>query len=160
MNAKLTLIVCFSLVLSACSPKIDNRGYVAYADWKDIIKVGQTTKQEVTDNFGSPSAQSSFGAETWYYLSSRKETVAFLKPETIEQNGVRITFDASGVVSALDSYDKSQAKDFALVKRVTPTEGHSLGFVEQVLGNIGRFNNPGSGNDSAAPGRRAGRGGL
>jgi len=59
------------------------------------------------------------------------------------------------------NYDKENAQDFDLATRVTPTEGHKLTFIEQLIGNIGRFNRPGgSGAGSVAPGRQPGSGGL
>ena len=149
------------LLMAACSPKVENRGYVKQASWKDTITIGKTNKQEMLDNFGSPSAQSSFGPETWYYISSRKEAVAFLKPEVVEQETVDVTFDAAGVVSSINIYDKNNARKVDLVKRTTPTEGHSLSFIDQALGNLGRFNKPSSGSDTAVPGRRpSGNGGF
>ncbi len=140
---KLLLCLVF-LALAACSPKVDNRGYMKDGDVKDKIIVGKSTKDEVIVELGSPSAKSSFGAETWYYISSRQETVAFFKSEVVDQNVVRIEFNSEGVVSSVGNYNKENAKDFDLVKRTTPTEGHSMGVMEQFLGNIGRFNAPAS----------------
>lgn len=152
------IFIIAALLATACSPKVENRGYVKQGNWKDAVIVGQTSKQEVFDKFGSPSAQSSFGAETWYYVSSRKEAIAFLKPEVVEQEAVDITFDAAGVVSSLNIYNQDNAKEIDLVKRTTPTEGHSLSFIDQTLGNLGRFNKPGGENSSGH--RPAGRGGF
>ncbi len=156
---KLIQLVKVSLVASAallcsCSPKVENRGYVKQAAWKDTVKVGQTTKQEVLDQFGSPSAKSTFGPETWYYVSSRKESVGFLKPEVVEQETADISFDYAGVVRDVKIYNKDDGRDISLVKRTTPTEGHSLSFIDQTLGNLGRFNK--SSNDTVVPGRRPG----
>ncbi|MEQ1705502.1 MAG: outer membrane protein assembly factor BamE [Rickettsiales bacterium] len=153
-------LVAAVVAVSSCSPKVENRGYIKQANWKDTVKVGQATKQEVLEQLGSPSAKSSFGPETWYYVSSRKEAVAFLKPEVVEQETVNITFDYAGVVREINVHDKNSAREIDLVKRTTPTEGHSMSFIDQALGNLGRFNKPGGG-DSAVPGRRPeGRGGL
>lgn len=147
-------IFCLAaLGVFACSPKIDNRGYMKDGDLKEKVIVGKSTKDEVLAELGSPSSQSSFGNETWYYISSREETHAFLSPKITEQNVMRIEFDGAGVVSAVSDYDKESAKKFDIVKRTTPTEGHSMGVVEQFLGNLGRFNTP-KGNDSIATGRR------
>ncbi|MEQ1789391.1 MAG: outer membrane protein assembly factor BamE [Rickettsiales bacterium] len=137
---------------------MENRGYVKQADWKDAIKVGQTSKQEVAEKFGSPSTQSSFGVDTWYYISSRKEAIGFMKPSIVEQEAVDITFDSTGIVSSVNVYNQDNAKDFSLVKRTTPTEGHSLSFIDQALGNLGRFNNPGS--TSSSGHRSAGSSGF
>jgi len=140
------------MLAEACSPKVNNGGYVNENDIKNQIVIGKTTKDDVKEAFGSPSAESSFGAESWYYISDRKEAYAFLKPTVVEQNVVRIEFDPTGVASTVESYSKKDGEEFDLAKRTTPTEGHTLGFFEQILGNIGRFNRPGS--DSSAPGRK------
>lgn len=147
-------IAAIILAVSACSPKVENRGYVKNMDWKDAVIVGKSSKQDVLEKIGSPSAKSSFGDETWYYVSSRKEGVAFLKPSLVEQEVVNIKFDASDMVSEVNIHSKDDAKDVELVKRITPTEGHSLSFIDQTLGNLGRFNKPSSGSDSVTPGRR------
>jgi outer membrane protein assembly factor BamE (lipoprotein component of BamABCDE complex) len=128
--------------LAACSPKVDNHGYMQQGDIKDKIIVGQTTKDEVMAALGSPSARSTFGEESWYYISSSQETVAFFKPQIADQTVMRVEFDAAGVVSKLDSYTKDSGKDFDIAKGETPTEGHSMNIMEQFLGNIGRFNKP------------------
>ena len=155
---KIQLVVAISCFVAACAPKVDNKGYVKQTDLLSSIVAGQTSKQEIVDLFGSPSSQSSFGAETWYYIGSRKETVGFLKPEQVDQDITRIEFDAGGVVSKVERYTQDNASDIQHVNRETPTEGHSLGFVEQVMGNVGRFNKPGSRSDTVAPGRRPGGG--
>ena len=100
------------------------------------LNLSGTTRDEVLSGLGSPSVQSSFGTETWYYVASRKEATAFLKPEVTEQQVTRIEFDAAGVVSKIENFDESNSQDLNYAKRVTPTEGHQLGFFEQIMGNI------------------------
>ena len=51
------------LALAACGPKVDKRGYVSDAAWKEHVAVGTTTKDQILSTFGSPSALSSFGGE-------------------------------------------------------------------------------------------------
>ena len=155
---KVFVVVAASLVLSlgACSPKVNNGGYIREGDIKSQITVGQSTHEDVRNKLGSPSSQSSFGDETWYYVTDRKEAYAFLKPELVEQDVVSIVFDTNGIVSKIGNYKLDDSKDFELVKRTTPTEGHTLGFFEQVLGNVGRFNGPAGKDKTVAPGRRPG----
>ncbi len=159
---RIQLITLFSaamlLALSACSPKVATGGYVHDGDIKDQVIIGQTTKDQVKEKLGSPSAQSSFGDEAWYYITDRHETVAFLKPETVQEDVVRIEFDMAGVVSKVETYNKNDGKEFAIATQTTPTEGHTLGFFEQILGNIGRFNKPANASDTVAPGRKPGSG--
>lgn len=131
-----------ALILAACTPNVESRGALKDADWKEQVKIG-STQEDVLNALGSPSAKSSFGEETWYYIAARRESFAFFKPEVTEQNITRITFEG-GAVKSIDAFDKSQARDIDIAGRVTPTEGHSMGFMEQVLGNLGRFNSPGN----------------
>jgi outer membrane protein assembly factor BamE (lipoprotein component of BamABCDE complex) len=154
---KIQSLIAIAL-LAACSPKVDTGGYIVENDLKSQLVRGQTTKEEIQQKFGSPSSQSSFGPDTWYYITTRKEAVGFLKPEVVQQDVLRIEFDQAGVVNSVQSYDKNDARQFSMTKRTTPTEGHRMGFVEQVVGNIGRFNAP-AGNGSIVPGRRPGGGG-
>ena len=154
MMIKRSFIFVF-LALAACSPKVDNRGFVTDQDWKQEISVGKTTKDDVIARFGSPSSRSSFGQESWYYITQRKETLAFMEQEIAKQDVVRIEFDPSGVVSKLEQFNEADSREVDIAKRTTPTEGHSLSFFEQIVGNIGRFNK--AGGDSLTTGRRTGR---
>lgn len=147
-----TLLCALSAVaLTACSPKVQNRGYVRDIEIEKQIKAGRDTQEDVRSLLGSPSARSNFGRETWYYITSRKEAVAFFAPDVVEQDVTRIVFDETGMVSEVDLFDKESSQDIDISNRETPTEGHEFGFMEQLLGNIGRFNSPA---DSNGPGRR------
>jgi len=145
MTINQTIRILFAgavLGLCACAPEVEQRGYTNDADWKSQVIAGKSTKEQVQEALGSPSTRSSFGEETWFYISGRKESVAFLKPKVVEQDIFKITFDDKGVVKTAESIDEDKAQKFDLVDRTTPTEGHSVGLVEQLLGNIGRFNHP------------------
>ncbi len=139
---------------------MQTHGYLREPDWKEHITPGQTTTEEVRAQLGSPSSQSSFGQDTWYYITSKQETFGFFRPDTRDQDVTRIVFDDNGVVTALDQYTLNNARDITIADKTTPTEGHEMGFMEQMFGNIGRFNAPGTTPGSAGnSGRIPGQGG-
>lgn len=141
-------------LLTACAPNVETRGHLKDADWKSQIVIGQSTRDQVLEVLGSPSSRSSFGPDTWYYISTQRENFGFMRPEITGEDVTRITFDTDGTVKSIDNYDKSTARDIAINDRETPTEGHSLTFIEQLLGNVGRFNAPGStGPNKSRPGQ-------
>ena len=107
---------------------------------EELLNVGESQKEDVTRALGSPSSTSDFGEETWYYISARKERQAFFAPEVTDQKVVKITFDENGIMKSMKRYTLEDGKEVVMVEKTTPTEGHSLGFFEQILGNIGRFN--------------------
>lgn len=145
------LLTCL-ILLTACEPQVATRGHIdATKKLAELPKDG-AYKQDVLRLLGTPSTRSSFGDETWYYISAKRESVAFFKPETTEQNVVAITFDANGKVSAVKNFDKKDGENVAVVEKTTPTEGQEYGFWEQMLGNIGRFNNAGKSSTAGSVG--------
>lgn len=128
--------------VTACASitQVDNRGYMQVKAVDERIVVGQSTRQDVQEWLGSPSTISSFPPETWYYISRKKETIAFMEPELTDQQVVRIEFDAGGHVAKIEQFARDAAKDVDYVERETPTEGRTMGAMEQLLGNLGKFN--------------------
>ncbi len=140
---KFFLILCasLSLALSACTPKVQQEGFPPAAEMKEKLGAA-ATRQDVLQALGTPSIRNNYGDEIWYYISTQKESHAFFAPEVTRQDVLKITFAADGSVKQADVLDKSAGKDVAMFDKITPTEGHKLGFAEQVLGNVGRFNAP------------------
>ena len=133
------------LAATACTPLVDTRGNMPPADAVANIRPGQSTRAQVAQLLGSPSNIGTFSDRTWYYAGKRTETTAFFRPETMEQRVVVIRFDESGVVQDVITRGLEDAKAVEVVDRETPTAGHSLGLIEQLFGNIGRFS------DGSAP---------
>jgi len=133
------------LVLAACSPVVKKHGYVAPEETFDAVEVGKSTRDDVAATLGSPSSVNAFGDETWYYIYGMTETTAFLDPELKEQRVVAIAFDEDGTVKEVVRYGIDERWDLEPVQRETPTYGKELGLLQQLLGNIGRFNKPESG---------------
>lgn len=129
-----------AVALGACAPRVDNRGNQVHEEDLKAIEVGQSTRGQVLDRLGSPSSQGNFGVETWYYISERTETLAFLAPEVKERQVLMIQFDEAGTVTNIDAVDEAQGEIVELAPGETPTAGNSLNFIQQMLSNLGRFN--------------------
>jgi outer membrane protein assembly factor BamE (lipoprotein component of BamABCDE complex) len=151
-GVKVFLSLCVIAFLSACAAQQEERGYMRTNAAFDRIIPGTSTNRDVLELLGSPSSYSNFGDETWYYISTRKETLAFFKPEVIDQSAVAITFDKNGLVMGVNTFTKENQKDIAISTDKTPTEGNSISMWQQLLGNLGRFNTEGGG----LPGQHSG----
>lgn len=123
----------------ACTPIVDQRGNLPHADVLAQIEVGKTTRDAVLDLLGSPSSAITYGDETWHYISSRTETVAFFQPVVKERAIITIVFDQKGLVKSLDSKGLEDGRTFKAVERETPTAGKEMSILEQLIGNVGRF---------------------
>ena len=129
-----------AIVLAACSPRVDTRGNAIHLEDVATIEVGVHTKDHVYNKLGSPSNQSTFGQDTWYYMSERTETTAFFAPELKERQIIIVKFNEHGVVEDLDILGKDIAENVVPADRTTPTAGNTLNIFEQMMSNLGRFN--------------------
>ena len=127
------------ILLAGCDPKIAQRGKLDLAEIAQDISPQSTTREEVIELLGTPSAAGQFGDKAWYYVSQRKEGVAFFAPEIVDSQILRLTFEGD-LVATVRSYNQSDARDVNFSSRTTPTEGQEYGFIEQLIGNIGKFN--------------------
>jgi len=125
--------------LSACSPITSYSGFQAIdSDPKDV-KVGTDTKSTVRAKLGSPSVQSTFDPNVWYYVNQIKERVAFRKPKVTARNVTAITFNKdSEMVETVNVYTLKDGKVIAFNNRETPTRGREMTILEQLLGSVGR----------------------
>lgn len=117
--------------------------------------VDQTTKDDIRALLGSPSTTSTYGPDIWFYISSTKERRGVFEADIVKQNVLGIQFNDDGTVEGYERYNLKDGKPIEVVEKTTPTEGHSLGVLEQLLGNMGRFNAPGRqpGGAMGIPGR-------
>lgn len=92
---------------------------------------------------GTPSAKSSFGDTTWYYISEKKETQGMFAPEVIDQHVTAVHFDEAGLVKSIETTGMKKSRKVEYVEATTPTEGRKMTVIEQLMGNFGRFNTPG-----------------
>lgn len=136
------LIPTLLLGVAACAPRQDFRGIAIEEEKVALIKVGQSSEAQVNALLGSPSTISTFPdwGTTYYYISSQTDTVAFLAPELIDQQVLAISFDKDNRVKELKRYGMKDGKQVAFVERETPTRGKEMTVLEQVFGNLGRFN--------------------
>jgi outer membrane protein assembly factor BamE (lipoprotein component of BamABCDE complex) len=140
-------------VMAGCAPIVDTRGNMVDSDRMATVKVGQTSREQVLQALGSPSATALFDDESWYYIGKRTETLAFFAPEVLEQQVVIIRFDSNGVVSGIDRLEKEDGNQVQLVQRTTPTAGAEMTFLQQMFGNLGRFNPAGTDSSRSATSR-------
>lgn len=136
------ILVLGALLAASCSPIVDNRGHATQTLDMSQVTPGTSRKADVQAVLGSPSMQSDYG-NVWYYVSVQKETAGILAPQVTKQQAVAIRFDEGGTVEEIETYDKEDGKPVALVGKNTPSAGHSLTFMEQLMSNFGKFATPG-----------------
>ncbi|MEQ9813491.1 MAG: outer membrane protein assembly factor BamE [Azospirillaceae bacterium] len=131
-------LLALALATAACGTSA-LRGNLVEDRHLSQLQEGVSTTDDVIAALGPPTARATFDEGIWYYIGERTEQFAFLSPEVVERRVVRVQFDGQGRVASLQQLTLDDAREFALVSRETPTLGRELGLLEQLFGNIGRF---------------------
>lgn len=142
LPCRLAVVLAAMIVipLAACSPRVSARGNLPTAEQLSEIKPGVSDKASVTRALGSPSSIASFDDTTWYYISQKSEEIAFFKPEARDPEVVAVIFDKDGIVKDVQKRSSKSPRDIEPVARTTPAPGKELSFIEQLIGNFGKFN--------------------
>jgi len=152
------LVVCGAGAVMSCAPSVEQRGNLPNPDKIAEIHAGSTTKDEVAKILGTPSSVSVFNNDkSWYYISRRTAQTAFFEPDVLDQQVYIVNFDDQGVVRAVDHRILEDGKEITPVARATPAPGRELSFLEQLIGNLGKFNGAGPSSGGGAGGGGGGQ---
>jgi outer membrane protein assembly factor BamE (lipoprotein component of BamABCDE complex) len=135
------LVAC--LVLGGCSffeAKSQLRGYRVDADQLKELVPGTTTRADVTALIGSPTARATFDDNTWLYVSEVTRRRIARTDGVLSQNVLVLSFNDQGVLQDVKQVNPDEAVPVSIVARSTPSPGTEASFLQQLLGNIGRFN--------------------
>ncbi|MEL6413727.1 MAG: outer membrane protein assembly factor BamE [Pseudomonadota bacterium] len=148
--------IALAALTSACiSPIEDYHGYTADEILPENIEVGEDTRASVLAQLGSASTESVFDENTWFYITTRRERIAFLTPRTSQRSITAIRFGEDDVVAELLTYDETDGEIIRYASRETPTRGRELGLLEQIFGTVGAVALPNT--DERTPGNPTGR---
>lgn len=125
--------------LLACAPVIDNRGYVFDESLLPELKVGTTSQADIIGLMGSPSTVSTLNGGAYYYISSKFVTESYRAPRETERRVLAIFFDADKKIRDLGFYTLEDGNVVTIIARTTETQGRELTFLQQIFGNLGRF---------------------
>ena len=133
-------VCALAIAMAGCAPNVATRGNLVEDTRLDQIVVGSSTANDVVALMGTPTTEATFDQRTWYYIGQRTEQMAFFEPEVTDRRIVVIRFGEDGVVQDIQELGLDDAREVAIVERETPTLGRQITFLEQVIGNLGRFN--------------------
>ncbi len=131
------LLVCS---LSACSRDlfISHNGNMPTNERIEQVKLGQT-KAEVKSILGSPSTIVSFDKNTWIYMSSDIERIAFLEPKEVSRDVLTIKFNEQQEVVDIERLSQKDGKQVAINEEKTETLGQQQGFFKRFFGGVGQY---------------------
>ena len=129
-----------ALTLAACTVTETHRGHLLPAGVAEELSAVNVTQQRVVELLGTPSNVSAFDRNRWFYIGEVQQHEAFFKPDVVERQVLILDFDQSLLLAKVATLSEKDGTEITLVSRETPTEGNKISLLEQLLGNLGRFN--------------------
>ena len=108
------------------------------------LTVGTSSRNDVQSLLGSPTARATFDDNTWLYIGEVTRTRVGRRPGIDSQDVIVVTFDQGGVLRNIKQLNQDDSREVQVVSRTTPSPGSEASFLQQLLGNVGRFS-PGGG---------------
>jgi outer membrane protein assembly factor BamE (lipoprotein component of BamABCDE complex) len=121
------------------------RGNKVDADQLKELVPGTSTRADVTSLLGSPTTRATFDDNEWIYISETTRTRVGRTPGVLAQNVTVLTFDDKGVLRGVKRLNEEDSRPVDVVARATPSPGSDASFLQQLLGNVGKFNTGGLG---------------
>lgn len=140
-NTLLLASVAF-LALSGCTPTVTQRGNMLEDYQVNKIITGVHTRSDVLRLLGSPTTQAPFDDNVWYYLGQETEKHGILDPEVVNERIVVVSFNEEGLVQSIRDMSPER-EEVPIARSKTPTHGNEVTVMQQLLGNIGKFNKSG-----------------
>jgi len=127
------------VLLASCSAIYRTHGH-APSDFEleDVI-VGIDTQESLEGTIGRPGSTGVLQDSDWYYVQSRWRHYGWKAPEETEREVVAIRFDEEGVVENVERFGLQDGRAVVLSRRVTDSNIRGIGFLRQLLGNIGNI---------------------
>lgn len=147
---KSKIILCSAILImagaiSACTPTKSVRGNLLEDYRLQNVTPGTSTQADVARALGSPTTQDPFDPTIWYYIGQKTEKKGIFDAKVVEERIIRAKFDATtGVLTEIAPLD-TKRNDIPLASKKTPTSGHEITVLQQMIGNLGKFNKPAGG---------------
>lgn len=143
-SLRLAAVILTSLwslpLVSGCSPELDTHGELIEPGRLAQLQPGVHRKDDVAQLLGSPSSTAVFDDEIWYYIADVVEQYSIFERNIKQRQVLALHFDENGVLQSLDEHGVDQGRKIDIVERETPSFGESPNIIQQVIGNLGRFN--------------------
>jgi len=141
-----------AVLASGCTSIKNHRGYIIDQALLDAIQPGIDNRTSVERTLGRPTLVSQFGSKDWYYVSQDTKTPAFRRSRTADQTVMRVQFDGSGNVIAVDRRGMEQVARISPEGDRTKTLGRDRSFLEDLFGNVGSVGGLGGAGGPGGPG--------
>lgn len=137
-----TAFAIAALTLAGCSVVTSLqqvRGNKVDPDQLNELVIGTSTRADAQSLLGSPTAKATFDDNSWLYITETTQPRVGRIQGVNDQGVVVLSFDQGGVLRQVKRLDQADSQPVGVVARATPSPGSESSFMQQLLGNVGKF---------------------
>lgn len=132
----LAALLSLGCLAAACTAVYRDHGYVPTDLDLAKVQIG-TPREEVARDIGYPVATGVLTDGAWYYVGSRWRSYGALAPTPVSREVVAISFTPQGNVANIERFGLERGRVVVLSRRVTESSVEGVGFITQLLRNVG-----------------------
>lgn len=136
---RLNLVIMIAFLLGACTPLTHTRGNMVEDFRLATIKAGEDNRSDVLRKIGSPTTRAPFDDNVWYYIGQTTEKRGIMDESVKKERIVVVSFTEDGIVDAISDEEGNRIA-IPYIREKTETSGNEVTVLQQLLGNVGRFN--------------------
>ena len=135
----LNIFICIlSVILTSCSPTIQNNGLSKIKFDKIIIEIGKTTKKELIKKHGPPVFESLFNKNVIYYVSHQTSYKLLDKIKTKKLLIYEISLNDKNIVESFKKYSEKDSFNISVSDKESDHDKDNVFIWKELLDNMRR----------------------
>ncbi len=136
-----SIFICiFSVILSSCSPTIQNNGISEIKFEKIVIDIGKTSKNDLIKKYGPPVFEGIFNKDVIYYVSHKTSYKLLDKIKTKKLLIYEINLNNENIVENFKKYSEKDSFNVSVSDKTSDHGKDSVFILKELLNNIRKNN--------------------
>ena len=126
MYYQFILICIFSVILTSCSPTIQNNGISENKLKKIVIEIGKTSKNDLIKKYGPPVFEGVFNEKVIYYVSHKTSYKLLDKVKTKKLLIYEISLNDKNIVKNFKKYSEKDSFNISISDKASDHDKDSV----------------------------------
>ena len=140
MYYQFILICIFSVILTSCSPTIQNNGMSENKFEKIIIEIGKTSKNDLIKKYGPPVFDGVINEKVMYYVSHKTSYKLLDKVKTKKLLIYEISLNDKNIVENFKKYTEKDSLNISISDKKSEGDKSNVFILKELLNNMRKNN--------------------
>ena len=140
MYYQFILICIFSVILTSCSPTIQNNGISENKLKKIVIEIGKTSKNDLIKKYGPPVFEGVFNEKVIYYVSHKTSYKLLDKVKTKKLLIYEISLNDKNIVDNFKKFSEKDSFNISISDKASEHDRGSVFILKELLNNMRKNN--------------------